>query len=187
MRRLATNKSGDAEIRELYGWTQSALAAYLNVGRSLLSLCEIGERALPSEAAMKWLEWIKFTHIDAALEKGKAALTLPLPDTKNLLRRAADCEWEAQGTQRKLEAMQKRHEQALNNMALCQHLLSTTPNTKAAAFDRQQLNLTLSIATATQKSEGEEAQALLQCKIDGLLHEAENCRQRAAALAGSGK
>ena len=182
MKKTATTKNIDAEIRELYGWTQSAVAAYLGVSRSLLSMCEMGERSLPPAAALKWLEWVKFTHVDNALEKAKAALPLPPPATKELQQRAADAEWEAGLLQRKQKAMQLRYQKALNNIALCQHLLSTTPKKKENTFALGQLKLTITIATADQKSEGLQAQALLQCKIDGLLHEAEQCRKMAAAL-----
>lgn len=182
MRKFATTKNFDREIREHYGWTQDALASYLGVGRSLLSLCEMGERSLPSAASLKWLEWIKFTHSGNALEKAKAALPIPPPGTGKLLYKAAENEWEADKLQRKLNALQIRYGKTLNNLALCQHLLSVIADTKENASDRGQLELAYNIATINQKREGPEAQALLQCKIDGLLHEAKQCRQRAAAL-----
>ena len=186
MKKSATKKNTDATIRELYGWTQEEVAAYLDVGRSHLSLHEMGERLLPAGKMVKWLEWITFTHVDNALQKARAALQLPQPGTQKLLRRASYCEWEAQKLQGKWTAAQKRYEQALNNIALCQHLLSTTPDTAENSFARSQLALSLRIANGTHRDKGPEALALLQCKIEGLLHEAEKCKQQAVALGGNG-
>ena len=106
MRKIATKKNADAALGELYGWTQEEMTAYLGVGRSHLSLHEMGERLLPAEKSGKWLKWVKFTHVDNALEKAKAALPLPPPGTQKLLQLVDDCEWEVQKLQCKGAAAQ---------------------------------------------------------------------------------
>src|SRR5882724_6629894 len=115
--------TGIKQLRQSLGISQQAMADYLSISRSHLSMVEIGHRSHPSAMLLKLLRMeIKLagahsTHTRAVTEKQAAS-------TNNMLRRKAEA-YSVQATiaNYKLEAMLNEYEQCLKTIDITYILL----------------------------------------------------------------
>lgn len=154
---------GELSAREKIGVTQQAFAEFLNVSMSQLSMAEIHQRSLPTQALLT------ISQIDICLLQASERVDED-NDTKSLEKRHKDCLLQITTTQRKLEKLMQQYQQCCNAISVAQNLPSKLPQATPA----QLLWLEILATDATQKLTtcSKAQQQLLQVKIAALETEA---------------
>ncbi len=171
------------EMRLSIGLSQQHLAAWLHVGRTLLSMAELGTRDLPVAARIQLYQMAGLVSQAATPNTAGEPTTTGKKDTANALKKyAAKCRRRADALTKKLTAIEERHALAnklLHNLGLLKTLLAEGPELK-----RQTLILELAgqEATAALQKPGSLQLALLQLKIAGLVAEATRALELANEL-----
>jgi transcriptional regulator with XRE-family HTH domain len=141
--------------REKLGITQQALAAYLQVSRSLLNMAERGQRALPTQAFLQLTQLI--SHYEAATpaplspERSQQEKQQRLKLLDELVKETV---WQLSKCNHALARMEADYQQTLCQIQTFQTMgqqLATDPNQPAGK--RQQLWLSLQEAEAWQQLE----------------------------------
>lgn len=153
----------ELSTREKIGVTQQAFAEFLDVSISQLSMAEIHQRSLPTEALLT------ISQIDICLLHAPESVDID-NDTKPLEKRYKDCLLQIATAQRKLEKLKQQYQQCCNAITVAQNLPAKLPQATPA----QLLWLELLANDATQKLStcGKAQQQLLQVKITALENEA---------------
>ncbi|MFA0963956.1 helix-turn-helix domain-containing protein [Roseivirga sp. BDSF3-8] len=117
---MKANKNMLTALRKQANWTQSDLAGYLGVHRSLVSLTELGERTLPTEAlikATKLQQYLDSEKDPEPDEKTTALLArMEAEAAEELARLRKDADYELQKLKRELAEAEKLHEEALQTL-----------------------------------------------------------------------
>jgi hypothetical protein len=170
-------------IRAHFALTQTELAAWLGLGRSMLAMVETGQEQLPRHA-WPWLRPWQAALAAALAEEPPAPLPPlpPLPTTgpAAVWARLAECHYQAQRLGQQLARLQAAHRTAARRLAAGPLLLASLPaptpaEPEALARRRRWLARLLEAATdalAPEAAAGPVAAALLAARRQAGLHEA---------------
>lgn len=153
---ITVNTAGSltAAVRAHYGISQTGLALYLSVSRSLLSLADINRRQLPTEALNRLIPLVEAMPPPWGQGRAEpppaplpAAAPAPpladLPAPEVLRRRQTICELELYSATRALTLIEHTTAQARRLLAILPALAATLPpvDTSAGARAHRQLSL----------------------------------------------
>jgi transcriptional regulator with XRE-family HTH domain len=163
-------------VRSQYGFTQEQLAVYLDISVSLLRMAEAGKRILPTQALLK-LNGL-YAHLQQAPAHAKHKAIAPhiqkhaTQHTKQIQAQHKELLYQTALHKKKMEAMQTKHTQALQALALVHTLQQKSCNQGANKKDNAWLQHIETTASIALKNTHPILQARAQIKMDMLLQEA---------------
>jgi transcriptional regulator with XRE-family HTH domain len=168
--------NGIKTIRDYFGLTQEELCVFLEVSGSMLRMAETNKRLLPTHAL------VKLSLLDAHMQMPQApasnkAVALHVKKhtahyTKQIQAQHKELQYKTALHKKKMEAMEKQHEQAVQTLALVQALQQKSSKITANKKDITWLQLIEKNASVTLKKTHPVQQAHSQIKMDMLLQEA---------------
>jgi transcriptional regulator with XRE-family HTH domain len=171
------NMSGIKTIRDYFGLTQQELAVFLGVSSSMLSMAEIKHRLLPTYAL------VKLNLLDAQVQQPKALAShkAVAPHVKKytthytdqILAQHKEMQYKTALHKKKMEAMKKQHEQAVQTLALVHALQHTSSKLPANKKDTAWLEVIEKKAAVHLKNTHPILQANAQIKMELLQQESD--------------
>ncbi|MEO7308772.1 MAG: hypothetical protein ABIX01_00125 [Chitinophagaceae bacterium] len=148
---------------EKYGISAPQLADYLEISPSLVKMSNKGHRNLPFPASIKFLKLQVFEPPSAGNNDAMANPEITGKQFKNI---AEDQSFKALKAKRKLAVIVKNYEQAINCMALMDHLLQQLVPEAEVGFDELWIKLQQRLAMKKAAVNGPSLQRYWQWKID---------------------
>ncbi len=167
-------------IREMTGLSQQAIAAWLNVSRSLVYMVEQGKRSLPGEAHFKLVSMmVKLMDKQQPGEIAKIRFTDPIPLAELHKKKMAKHRKLATSLQGQLEKLQRSNPRLQFRLKLFELMKeSDGPGYSSKEADQKFIEMTEWFTHQKLPKSGIEEQELLQDKIDSHLAYADLHQER---------